>query len=89
MTAPAGIRLRVVPGASRTEVAGRLADAIKVRVAAPSEDGAANRALLDFVASHLRVPRRSVRLLTGAASRVKVVAVDGMAAGEAEARLLG
>lgn len=89
MTAPAGIRLRVVPGASRTEVAGRLADAIKVRVAAPPEDGAANRALLDFVASHLGVPRRSVRLLAGAASRVKVVAVEGMAAGEAEARLLG
>ena len=89
MTAPAGIRLRVVPGASRTEVAGRLADAIKVRVAAPPEDGAANRALLDFVASHLRVPRRSVRLLTGAGSRLKVVAVEGMAAGEAEARLLG
>ena len=89
MTAPAGIRLRVVPGASRTEVAGRLADAIKVRVASPPEDGAANRALLDFVAIHLGVPRRSVRLLAGAASRVKVVAVEGMAAGEAEARLLG
>jgi len=89
VTAPAGIRLRVVPGASRTEVAGRLADAIKVRVAAPPEDGAANRALLDFVAAHLGVPRRSVQLLSGAASRVKVVAVEGMAAGEAEARLLG
>lgn len=89
MTAPAGIRLRVVPGASRTEVAGRLADAIKVRVASPPEDGAANRALLDFVASHLGVPRRSVRLLTGAGSRLKVVAVEGMAAGEVEARLLG
>ncbi len=89
MNGPAGIRLRVVPGASRTEVAGRMADAIKVRVAAPPEDGAANRALLDFVAIHLGVPRRSVRLLAGAASRVKVVAVEGMAAGEAEARLLG
>ena len=89
MTGPAGIRLRVVPGASRTEIAGRIGDAIKVRVAAPPEDGAANRALLDFVATRLGVPRRAVGLLSGAGSRLKVVAVVGMAAGEAEARLLG
>ncbi len=83
------LSLRVVPGASRTEVAGRLGDALKVRVAAPPESGAANAALLAFLAGRLGLPRRAVTLVAGAASPRKAVAVEGLDAAEAEARLLG
>ena len=56
---PGGIRIRihVQPRASRTEIAGRHGDALKVRLAAPPVDGAANDALLDFIADRLGVPR--------------------------------
>ena len=64
-----------------------MGDAIKVRLAAPPEDGAANRALLGLVADRLGVPRRAVTLVSGAASRLKVVAVEDLDEAPAEARL--
>ena len=52
---PTGIRLRVrvQPRASRTELAGRYGDALKIRLAAPPVDGAANEALVRFLAERL------------------------------------
>jgi uncharacterized protein (TIGR00251 family) len=73
------LRLTVVPGASRTEVAGILGDRLKVRVAAPPEKGAANRKLLDFLAKRLGLPKKAVRLTAGGQSREKVVEVLDLA----------
>jgi uncharacterized protein len=78
----AGQRLsvRVSPGASRTEVAGRMADGrLKLRVAAPAEDGRANEAVLRLLARELGVDRRSVVLVAGHASRDKIVEVSAPA----------
>jgi uncharacterized protein (TIGR00251 family) len=86
-TAAARVKLRVSPGARRPGIAGRHGDAWKVRVAEPPEDGRANDAVLELVADALRVPARSVQLVSGHASRDKVVALDGVSADEAE-RLL-
>lgn len=82
---PAGVRLRVhvQPGASRTEVAGRHGDAIKLRLAAPPVDGKANEALLRFVAELFGVPVRDVTLVRGASSRAKVIDVAGVDLGAA------
>lgn len=79
--------VHVVPRARRTEVAGRHGDAIKVRVAAPPADGAANAELIRYVAQRLGVARRSVEIAAGAASRDKVLAVDGLSADVIRARL--
>jgi uncharacterized protein (TIGR00251 family) len=70
--------VRVQPRASRTEVVGLHGDVLKVRLAAPPVEGAANEALLELLADALGVPRRSVRLVSGEASRGKVVEVDGV-----------
>ena len=51
---------------------------LRVRVAAPPIDGAANQALLRLLADELGVARRSVRLVAGAAGRQKLVVVDGV-----------
>jgi uncharacterized protein (TIGR00251 family) len=72
------LRLRVVPGASRPGIVGRHGDAWKVRVTAPPEDGRANDAVLDLLARTFDLPRRDVRLATGASSRDKVVVLEGM-----------
>jgi uncharacterized protein (TIGR00251 family) len=67
--------LHVQPGAKRTEVAGAHGEALKVRLAAPPVDGKANAELIRWLASAFGVPRRSVELLRGAASRDKLVRV--------------
>jgi hypothetical protein len=84
-----GIRLRlhVQPRASRTELAGRHGDALKVRLAAPPVDGAANDALVRFLSDRLGVPRTAVRLEAGAGGRAKVVTVHGIGPEEARRRL--
>lgn len=69
------IKLKVSPGAAKTEVAGLHGDRLKVRVAAPPERGAANEELLAFLARRLGVPKKAVSLTFGAAGREKVVTV--------------
>ena len=71
------IQVRVQPRASRTEVMGLHGEAIKIRLAAPPVDGAANRALIQLVASTLHVPRSAVTVKAGHAARRKVVDVVG------------
>lgn len=49
---------------------------LRVRVAAPPVEGAANQALLRFLANELGIARRSVRLVAGAAGRQKLIVVE-------------
>jgi uncharacterized protein YggU (UPF0235/DUF167 family) len=51
---------------------------LRAYVAAPAVAGAANQSLLRLLADELEVPRRSVRLVAGAAGRQKLVVVDGL-----------
>jgi uncharacterized protein len=81
LTTPRGavrFEVRVQPRASRTELAGLHGAALKVRIAAPPVDDAANRALVQFLAECLGVPRRSVRIVAGATGRTKILEVDGV-----------
>jgi uncharacterized protein (TIGR00251 family) len=79
--------LRVSPGAKRSAVVGRHAEGWKVRVAAPPADGRANSALEQFLSGVLGVPRRGVRIVSGAGGREKIIEVDGRDAAQADALL--
>ena len=81
------LRLRVQPRASRTEYAGLIGGELKIRLAAPPVDGAANDALVRFLAQLLGVPRAAVVLTAGASSRSKVIDVQGVDEGTVHARL--
>lgn len=72
------LRLTVVPGAARTEVVGLHGDRLKLRVAAAPEKGAANRRLLEYLARRLGLPKKAVRLRSGAGSREKVVEIHDL-----------
>jgi len=93
---PAGISvaLRVTPRGGRDDIDGveTLSDGrsvLKVRVRAVADGGEANRAVTDLLARSLRVPKARVRLLSGATSRLKQIAIDGDPAALGEAlRLL-
>ena len=65
------------PGARRSEVLGLHGDALKIRIAAPPADGAANRALLAFLAEAFGVPQKRCDLIAGPASRRKRVRIEG------------
>ncbi len=82
------LKVKAVPGASRTEIVGRLGEALKIRVAAPPEGGKANREILDLLAERLGMPAASVTLVSGAASPAKVVTLRGITVEQAWARLL-
>ncbi|HUQ81196.1 MAG TPA: DUF167 domain-containing protein [Gemmatimonadaceae bacterium] len=71
-------RVRLQPRASRDEIVGVLGGALRIRLHAPPVDGAANDALVLFLAGRLSVPRRDVRIVTGTTSRTKMVEVDGV-----------
>jgi uncharacterized protein YggU (UPF0235/DUF167 family) len=77
----------VAPGAARPGVVGRHGDAWKVRVAAAPERGRANEAVLELLAEALAVPRASVTLVSGSASRDKIVELSGIPPDEVERRL--
>lgn len=69
------IRLRVRPGAGRTQVGGLHDGALVVRVKERAVEGQATKAALAAVAKALKVPPRDVTLVTGATSRDKVVEI--------------
>jgi uncharacterized protein len=77
---PDGVELdvRVIPRARKTEISGERDGALVVRVAAPPVDGAANQALIEFIASKLRVPRHAIRIVNGERGRQKRVAIAGV-----------
>jgi uncharacterized protein len=81
------IRVTVSPGADRNEILGRHGDGWKVRVAAPAEGGRANQALVQLLADALALPRDRVRIVSGHASRRKLVAVTDLEVEEIGRRL--
>jgi hypothetical protein len=76
------ISLHVQPRARKTEIVGVHGESLKIKVAAPPVEGAANEELVRFFAAFFGVPQSRVRLKQGAQSRRKVVEIDG--ASEAE-----
>ena len=69
--------VRVVPRASKSAVAGEHDGALRVRVAAPPVEGAANEELSRLLAKEFGVPARDVEITSGHASKTKVVRVRG------------
>lgn len=79
--------VRVHPRARKNAITGTLGDALKVSLTAPPAEGRANQACIEFLAEVLRLPRSSVTIAAGPASRNKVVRVAGMTASALQQRL--
>lgn len=78
-TTPTGLRLTVwaQPGAKKTAITGLHGGAIKIQLAARPVEGAANEALIRFLAETFHVPKRSVSLVKGEQQRQKVLEILG------------
>lgn len=82
------LKVHVQPNATRTECVGIHGDALKVRVAARPLDGAANDALIRFIAVRCGVPQANVVIQAGAEGRRKRLCVKGVTAETVRARLM-
>jgi uncharacterized protein len=82
------LTVHLQPKSSRTEFAGLHGNALRVRVAAPPIEGAANEALRAFLASSFGLPKRSVTIRSGSVSRHKRILLQGVSA-QTVRRVLG
>ncbi len=81
------LRLKVVPGASKTEISGWLGENLKIRVTAAAERGKANAAVKKILADSLQVPRTAVKIVAGDTTPKKVVEISGLTEKEVYERL--
>ena len=77
------------PRAAKDGIAGVHGDALKIKVTAPPVDDRANRAVEELLAGALHVPRSSVRVVSGRASRHKRIEITGKRPEEVAAALAG
>ncbi len=79
------LTVRVTPKSAREAMDGvRIGSdgraVLSIRLSAPPVEGAANAALVAFLAHHWRIPKRAVKLLSGETARVKRLAIEADAA---------
>ena len=86
---PLRLPVRVLPGARRSEVVGRLGDVWKLRVHAAPERGRANAEVVALLARTLDVPRSSIRIVHGHAAGDKLVEIESLSRDDVERRLTG
>ncbi len=79
------LSVRVKPRASRNAIEGEREGALVVRLTAPPVEGEANEALVRLLAARLHVPKSAVRIVSGERSRLKRIAVRGVAANDVQA----
>jgi uncharacterized protein (TIGR00251 family) len=70
-------KVRVVPRASRSEISGEHDGALRVRIAAPPVDGAANEELVRTLAKAFEVSRSNIEIVAGHNSRSKQISIRG------------
>ena len=70
--------MKVLPRSSRNALVGVVEDALKVQLTAPPVRGAANAALLDFLAGLCDLPKRNLVILSGHSVHTKRVRITGL-----------
>lgn len=90
MAKPYRLPVRVTPKGGRDGADGWALDPagrpyLKVRVSAPPSEGAANAAVLAFLAKSLKRPKSALRIAAGETARLKIIEIDGIAEAEVAA----
>ncbi len=84
----AAITVKVVPRASKTEIADVMDDGtLRIRVAAPPVEGAANAALIEFLAERLGLPASQIDIVAGMTSERKLISLVGISPDQVEEKL--
>jgi uncharacterized protein len=67
------LNILIQPRSSKNMVAGPHGDALKIKLTAPPVDGAANKMCIEYIAKWVRIPKSSIEIISGHASRTKRV----------------
>lgn len=70
--------MRVIPRASRSEIVGEYDGSLKVKLASPPVDGAANAELIKLLAKKFDVPKGDVEILSGETSKNKRIKINNL-----------
>jgi uncharacterized protein (TIGR00251 family) len=83
------VTVNVIPRASRNEISEILDDGtIKIRLTAPASEGKSNQALLDFLASVLKVKTSDLEIISGLSGNAKLVAIANMDSADVQEKIL-
>ena len=74
--------IKAVPGASRDQIAGVLSDRLKIRVAAPPENGKANKAICALLAKTIGIKVNQIEIHSGQSNPEKIIRITGLNAAE-------
>jgi uncharacterized protein (TIGR00251 family) len=85
--APVTLSIRIQPRASKNEIVALAGGGLKIRLTAPPVDGAANEALVKFLADTLSIPKSNVEIVSGHTSKNKIVKISGISKEEARRML--
>jgi len=80
--------VRIILRASRSEIAGEYNGALRIRIAAPPVDGAANRELVRLLAKSFKLPQNAVEIVSGAGSKNKIIHISGADSARLEQMIL-
>jgi uncharacterized protein len=75
---PVTLSIRIQPRASKNGIVTMEGGGLKIRLTAPPVDGAANEALVKFLADTLSIPKSHVEIVSGHTSREKIVRISGI-----------
>lgn len=81
------LKLHVTPRGSKNEITGRRGDTLCVKITAPPVEGAANAAIIKFIADALGVRKSQIEIISGEKSREKTLKITGLSRGDLIARL--
>lgn len=76
------------PGAKQTQVSGHHDGRIKIQLKAPPVEGAANKALIDFLAKQFKIAKSAIQIESGQQSRIKRVRIEGLSSDQVDAILV-
>lgn len=76
------VEIKVQPRAFRNQIAGMQGGYLRIKLTAPPVDGAANRALIDFLASELNTAKSNINLVRGVNSKNKLIEIKGISKAE-------
>ncbi len=83
------LKIHVTPRGSRNEVTGWRGQVLSIKITAPPVEGAANAAVVSFVADALGVRKSQVELVSGEKSREKTLRISGLSDVEVRNRVKG
>lgn len=68
------VKLKISPNASKNEII-KTDDVVKVKITAQPVEGKANKALIEFLSKHFKIPKSSIEILRGETSKEKTLLI--------------